>query len=229
MLIAIEGIDGSGKGTQAQLLANRLEDFGEDVDLIQFPRYTETVFGREIGHYLNGEFGDLMSVHPKLGALLYAGDRFETRERLIELLNRDRVVICDRYTPSNQAHHAAKLPSREWDQFFDWVELLEYGVFSIPRPDLVVFLDVDATLSAQLIKKKPKRAYTERAADIHEINEAYQAKVREAYHHLVARHNWVRVECMSGPSMKCETEVASIVWQHVEPLFGTYRNVNASD
>lgn len=228
MLIAIEGIDGSGKGTQAQLLAKRLNDYGEDVDLIQFPRYTETVFGHEIGLYLNGEFGDLMSVHPKLGALLYAGDRFETRERLIELLNHDRAIVCDRYTPSNQAHHAAKLPSEQWDQFFEWVELLEYGVFSIPRPDLVVFLDVDATLAAQLIKKKPKRNYTARAADIHEINETYQAKVFEAYHHLVARNNWVRVDCMSGRSMKCETEVASIVWQHVEPLFGTDRMVKPS-
>lgn len=218
MLIAIEGIDGSGKGTQASLLVDQLRGHGYSAPLIEFPRYAETFFGQAVACYLNGEFGDLMQVHPKLGALLYAGDRFETREELLDHVGRGTVVVCDRYTPSNQAHHAAKLPSDRWSEFFDWVDHLEHEVFSVPRPDAVIFLDVDAVVSATLVRKKPQRSYTTLRADIHEVDELYQENVFRAYQVLVSRSDWITVDCMNHGTLKTPGEIADLIWKSVETL-----------
>ena len=110
LLVAIEGIDGSGKGTQANLLRDALTQQGTSCGLIAFPRYDATMFGRTIGRYLNGEFGDLQAAGPHFAALLYAGDRFESLPLIqSEIKSRD-VLLFDRYVPSNLAHQAAKLP-----------------------------------------------------------------------------------------------------------------------
>ena len=218
MLIAVEGIDGSGKGTQSSKLHQELQTVGASVALVQFPRYTETFFGHEIGLYLNGAFGELMSVDPKLGALLYAGDRFESIEHLRRLQASNDFVICDRYTPSNQAHHAAKLPKEKWIDFFSWVERLEYEVFRVPRPDLVVFLDTDSEAASKLISKKPQRSYTNRAADIHEIDTSYQSNVHAAYQALAGAHEWERITCVEDGRVKSEEDIFSQIWQRVSPL-----------
>jgi dTMP kinase len=212
VLIAVEGIDGSGKGTQSRKILDALKAHDLSASLVQFPRYSETFFGREIGQYLNGEFGALMDVHPKLGALLYAGDRFESTDFIAgELANCD-VVVCDRYTPSNQAHHAAKLPREQWLGFFEWVDKLEYGVFRVRRPDIVFFLDTDSSAASNLISKKPPRDYTDRAADIHEIDTIYQSNVHSAYQLLAERNAWARISCSIDGIMKSEDEIFALIW-----------------
>src|SRR5580704_15426600 len=108
-LIAIEGIDGSGKGTQSRILVERLRQSGRKVELISFPRYEETFFGRLIGSFLNGQFGTLDQVHPVLVSLLFAGDRFESRPKLEKALATCDVVVLDRYVASNVAHQGAKI------------------------------------------------------------------------------------------------------------------------
>ena len=108
MLVVLEGIDGSGKGTQARLLVDALARRGFTARLFSFPCYDETFFGREVGRYLNGAFGDLHSVPPEFAALLYAGDRLEKRDELLVALRDADVVVCDRYVPSNFAHQAAR-------------------------------------------------------------------------------------------------------------------------
>jgi dTMP kinase len=111
VLIAIEGIDGSGKGTQAQQLVERLNQHNTTACLLSFPRYSETLFGTTIGRFLDGDFGPLDAVAPELAATLYAGDRYESRGLLIDALDNHQVVVCDRYVPSNLAHQGS---SREW-------------------------------------------------------------------------------------------------------------------
>lgn len=106
-LIVIEGIDGSGKGTQAQQLTERLAATGRRVRLLSFPRYRETLFGHAIGDFLNGRFGQLNEVHPFLASVLYAADRFESKSVLTDALQQSDVVICDRYVPSTRT----KVPS----------------------------------------------------------------------------------------------------------------------
>lgn len=215
MIVAIEGIDGSGKGTQARLLTERLRHEGQRVELLAFPRYSETFFGREVGLYLNGEFGKLMEIHPKLTAILYAGDRHESRNLVSRLNTEVDYVVCDRYTPSNQAHHAAKLPQQQWDDFFGWVEELEYETFQVPRPNLVVFLDLDAPHAVELISRKPPRDYTSRKADIHEIDTNYQDNVHKAYKSLSHQSNWASISCLHGGVLRTTEAIHEDVWKAV--------------
>jgi dTMP kinase len=215
MLIAIEGIDGSGKGTQAKLLLERAIREGHSSELLAFPMYEASFFGSEIARYLNGEFGDVWSVHPRLAATLYAGDRFEARDRLWRLRAGLDLVICDRYTPSNQAHQSVKLAKPERADFFAWLDRLEHEVFGIPRPDLVVFLDLPPERAAELIGRKSARAYTARKADIHEVDEGYLASVHAAYHALSEGWGWVTIPCLRDGEVRPLEEIHEEVWTAV--------------
>ena len=86
VLLAIEGIDGSGKGTQAGRLRETALGRGYSVASFSFPLYDDNPFSRAIADYLNGEFGAADEVHPELAGLLYAGDRFHARPRLLAAL-----------------------------------------------------------------------------------------------------------------------------------------------
>ena len=121
MLIAIEGIDGSGKGTQTRLLEKRLANEGWGVSMFSFPRYNETFFGREVGNYLDGKFGGLEAVDPKFSSLLYALDRYETAPLIEEALARGNIVICDRYVGSNIAHQCARVPKNKVTEMATWI------------------------------------------------------------------------------------------------------------
>ncbi|HAA61275.1 MAG TPA: dTMP kinase [Planctomycetaceae bacterium] len=195
LLVAIEGIDGSGKGTQARQLVDRLNSESISTGLLSFPRYSETLFGRAIGEFLNGEFGPLEAVAPQLSATLYAGDRFESRDVLTEALANHQVVVCDRYVPSNLAHQGSRVPAARQGALIEWIEQIEYEVFGLPRPDAVVWLDVPPHVSRRLIALKAPRDYTEKAADLQEADLEYQIGVHQAYRMLAAdRDHWFRVD-----------------------------------
>jgi dTMP kinase len=211
MLVALEGIDGSGKGTQAALLVDRARAEGLTAELLAFPVYGG-FFGAEIARYLNGEFGDVWSVHPRLAAGLYAGDRFESRERLWRLREAVDLVICDRYTPSNQAHQAVKLPQSERAAFFAWLEALEHEVFGIPRPDRVVLLDLEPGTAAGMVLRKDARAYTDRKADIHEADTAYLEQVHAAYRELSAGAGWSVIDCAPDGVVRAVSDIHDEIW-----------------
>jgi dTMP kinase len=218
-LVAIEGIDGAGKGTQAQKLVERLLRAGKQAVLISFPRYEATFFGRAIGDFLNGRFGSLEAVHPFLAAVLFAGDRFETRVDLEKSLATHDVVVLDRYVASNVAHQAAKLEGTERAELRQSIERLEYAVFNMPRPDLVILLDLDVLQARRLIDKKSARSYTDRAADIQEADGAYLARVRELYLELAGSDpTWSIVQCDRGGTVRPIEEIAEEVWQRVSAL-----------
>src|SRR3954447_5124785 len=127
-LIAIEGIDGSGKRTQAQLLGRVLEARGIACARFSFPRY-ESSFGRLVGRFLNGEFGPLEAVDAHFSALLYAGDRFESKPELQAVLDAAKSVVTDRYIASNPAHQTARVPVEQPAEFVSWLPHVEYGIF----------------------------------------------------------------------------------------------------
>lgn len=190
-LIAIEGIDGSGKGTQAARLQEQLTRLGWRTGLLQFPRYAATVFGAAIGDFLNGRFGELHQVHPQLAAVLYAGDRFESKPTLRQLMDTHDVVVLDRYVGSNLAHQAAKLEGAERLQLMDWIERVEFGVFALPRPDRTILIDMSSTWSRELVSRKAARDYTTRTADLQEADSPYLEKVRQCYLQLAeSRADW---------------------------------------
>ena len=217
-LVAIEGIDGSGKGTQARRLIDRLADDGVSTALFSFPRYSETLFGESIGRFLNGDFGPLEAVAPQLAATLYAGDRFESRGALLEALHNRQVVVCDRYVPSNLAHQGSRADHDRQAELIEWIERIEYDVFELPRPDAVVWLDVPPRISRQLIQQKAPRDYTDKAADLQEADLEYQLGVQHVYRSLAgSRPHWVRIDGLLEGTGRVRTieQIAEDVWAAV--------------
>ncbi|MFM9963996.1 MAG: dTMP kinase [Planctomycetaceae bacterium] len=215
-LIVIEGIDGSGKGTQARQLSDRLTAAGHRVQLLSFPRYRETLFGHAIGDFLNGRFGQLHEVHPFLASVLYAADRFESKSVLTDALQQSDFVICDRYVPSNLAHQGAKLDGLARDELLRTIERIEFDVFALPRPDLVVMLDVPVEFAQLNIAAKPARSYTDKAADLQEADADYLQKVRDVYLQLAAREpNWIRIESVRAAEQRTVSDIAEDIFARV--------------
>ncbi len=225
LLVALEGIDGSGKGTQARLLHQRLQQSGVSSTIIAFPRYQETLFGRAIARYLNGEFGPLERIPPEFAALLFAGDRFESRELIERCRRRYDCVIFDRYVPSNVAHQGARVPCERRAEFCSWLEQIEYDVYELPRPELVIWLDVPPEVAQQLVARKGARRYTALKADLHEADVEYLAAVRTMYGRLAADRHWRRVplEREPGGALRSIEEVHEDVWHAVTELLAQSR------
>ena len=218
-LIAIEGIDGSGKGTQSQRLHRRLQETGIRSALLSFPRYDATFFGEAIGRFLNGEFGSLETVHPFLASLLFAGDRFESRTMLLDSLESHEIVVLDRYVASNVAHQAAKEKGAARDRLRLAIERIEYEVFQMPRPDRTILLDLDVPRAQELIGRKARRSYTERAADIQEADGGYLADVRQLYLELASGDSrWSIVRCDAGGAIRSEEDIATEVGSILDAL-----------
>jgi len=216
LLVAIEGIDGTGKGTQARRLVDALAAAGRTTKLIGFPRYSETSFGRRIGEYLNGKYGSLDDVHPLLAALLYAGDRFESRDLLRQSIADCDVVVLDRYVASNIAHQAAKRSGTERDDLRAFIEQLEFGTYELPRADLVILLDLPAAEAQRLIAKKAQRDYTDRAADLQEENASYLETVRQMYLQLAADNpGWKRIDVLRNGELRSIEDVGAEVFELV--------------
>ena len=182
-LIAIEGTDGSGKGTQSRRLVRALRRDKVPVTLISFPQYDRSFFGEAVAAYLRGEYGKAGAVDPHLAALLYAGDRFEARDRILRAIRSGRTVILDRYVRSNKAHQAANLPAgARRGPFLDWIDRLEYGVFKLPRPDFTVTLHVPVRVAVELIGRKAPRAHLRgNARDLHEADLNHLRRAERVY------------------------------------------------
>ena len=225
LLIDIEGIDGSGKGTQARRLCDRLVQAGITTSLISFPRYEATLFGRAVGEFLNGDYGTLDQVHPFLVSLLFAGDRFESKGMLAEAMQASDIVVLDRYVPSNVAHQASKCDGAARADLMRRILQLEHEVFTLPRPDLVLLLDLPVATAQELVARKATRSYTHRAADLQEADAAYLQRVRDVYLDL-ARHEpaWRLISCVSGDQLRGIEEIADEIWN----VLSTVRNAHPS-
>ena len=214
-LIAIEGIDGAGKGTQAARLVASLREQGLRVDSLQFPRYGATTFGAAIGDFLNGRFGALNEVHPQLAAALYAGDRYESRSLLLHMMANNDVVVLDRFVGSNLAHQSAKLEGHERTALVEWIEKIEFEVFQLPRPTLTILIDMSSQMSRELVSRKQARDYTDQEADLQESDLPYLEKVRRCYLALAhSRLDWRTVHGLNDDgALRTIDDVATEILQ----------------
>jgi dTMP kinase len=216
LLLEIEGIDGSGKGTQAARLAERARAAGWSVASFSFPTYDGNPFATAVTGYLNGEFGTADEVHPELASLLYAADRFHAKPRIVDALATHDLVILDRYVASNAAHQGAKLQGDERRRLLEWLEAVEYGEFGLPRPDRVILLDTPVALARTLVGRKGERGYTTLEADIHEADAEHTAATREVYLELAERGDWVVVSTADEDGTLRDPEaIADEIWEHV--------------
>jgi dTMP kinase len=215
--IVIEGVDGSGKRTQTELLTRALAARGVSCLTVSFPHY-DSFFGRMIGRFLNGEFGQLDAVDPHFAALLYAGDRLEVKPQLESALNAGRTVLADRYVPSNLAHQGARVPPDKRAEFLAWLQRLEYEIYGLPREFLVVYLRVLPVQAQRQVESKAARTYTTQKHDLLESNLAHLEEAARVYDMLAAEPNWVTIECfdLASQAMRSPEEIHQDVLAAVE-------------
>ena len=172
-----------------------------------------------MGDFLNGEFGTLDTVHPLLVSLLFAGDRFESRELIEQSLADHDVVVCDRYVASNVAHQGAKVSDGERAELIEWIQQLEFSIYKLPAPQLTLFLDLPVKFAQQLIAAKSRRSYTDKAADLQEADANYLDRVRSVYQELSQSLGWKTISCLDGQQLRSVDEIALAIANAVEFCF----------
>lgn len=199
-LFVIEGVDGAGKSTQIKMLSDFFKKKGYSCEYLHFPRTESPYFGELIARFLRGEFGSLDEVNPYLVAMLYAGDRKDASDKIANWLKKGKIVLLDRYTYSNIAYQCAKLDNKkEQDELMKWILALEFEHFSIPKPDLNIFLDVPFAFTEKKLSKTRTgndRKYLNGSRDIHEKSLSFQKKVRDIYFRVSQNDNHLAlVDC----------------------------------
>ena len=213
-LIVIEGTDGSGKSTQFQKLSQRLEAEGTAFRHIVFPRYAEPSSAL-IRMYLGGEFGtDPSDVNAYAASAFYAVDRFASyKQDWGDDYNNGGLILSDRYTTSNAVHQASKEPVERRGDFLKWLYEFEYEKLELPRPDLIIYLDVPTSFTEQMMRRR--EADTNTKADIHEKDTAYLATCREAGRAAAEYYGWTVIQCVQDGKMRSIEDIHSEIYGHV--------------
>jgi dTMP kinase len=199
-LVVIDGTDGSGKGTQTELLLKYLDSNNIRNKYIDFPRYYTSFHGQMVGRYLSGEFGSLESSSPYLTSLFYAMDRLTARDEIVDWLEEGNTVVANRYTTSSMAFQTARVDKEKREEFIKWLYDMEYKEHKLPKEDLVLFLYVPVEISQKLIDQKASRDYVAgKKKDINEANVAYQKEVLSLYLELAKKNkHWEVIKCVDS-------------------------------
>ncbi len=206
-IIVIEGLDGSGKATQTALLAKKLEQLNRAYKKLEFPDY-ESPSSSLVKMYLNGEFGDdPNSVNAYAAAAFYAVDRVAS---YLKSWKKDyengMLFLCDRYATSNIIYHMSKVPDDERDEFIRWHSDFEYNKLGIPKPDLVLYLDVEPEVSQKLMEKRYNGDLSKK--DLHERNVNYLLSCRRSALYAAEKCGWKVINCCENGEIKSIEKIA---------------------
>lgn len=217
-LIVIEGLDGSGKSTQLELLPQNLSKNGIDSRSVSFPDY-DSNSSALVKMYLAGEFGKKPGdVNAYAASLFYAVDRFASYKTTWgEYYNQNGVIVSGRYTTSNAVHQTSKMEEHEWQGFLDWLYDLEYNKVGIPKPDKVIFLDMPIEVSQKLLSGRYKG--DEAKKDIHESDTAYLDKCRKAAMFTAKYSGWTIIPCAKDGEPRSIQDIANDVLAETLKLF----------
>lgn len=196
-LIIIEGLDGSGKSTQTQLLEDALKKDNIEYRKIKLPDY-DSPSSTLVKMYLGGEFGKSAdSVNAYAASAFYATDRYSSY--MLDWKNdylSGKVIIADRYATSNSIYQMEKLPLEQWDSYLEWSADFEYEKLGIPKPDLVIFLDMPIEVSQKLMTSR--YGGDENKKDVHEANVEFLKKCRKAALYTAEKQGWTVIQCSDG-------------------------------
>jgi dTMP kinase len=211
-LIVVEGLDGSGKSTQVELVKKYLEDNLIKYQFFHFPMYGHNEFSEVIAKFLRGEFGGVDDVDPYFVGNIYAMDRFKFLPDLAKALEENDVVLLDRYVFSNLAYQGAKLEGLDSEKIKNWIYDLEFGFLQLPYPDLSIFFDVPMDVVHQRLLSKREgtdRDYLQGKQDIHEADIGFQTRVRENYLSLVGSNNYKIIQCATKLPPSVDVQLCS--------------------
>ena len=219
-LIVIEGTDSSGKETQTKRLFEKLEEKGLKVKKISFPNYDSPAC-EPVKMYLAGAFGeDAMKVNPYPVSTMYAIDRYASFKTDWEkFYNEDGIIVTDRYVTSNMVHQASKIKDLdEKKKYLNWLEDLEYEKMGIPRPDLVIFLNMPTEMAVRLMAERKNKITGEEKKDIHERDKEYLKESHANACKIANIYNWKEIKCNDGERIKTIEEIGEEVFSLVEEV-----------
>lgn len=216
-VIVIEGLDGSGKATQTERLYELLSARGVQVRRVSFPDY-DSPSSALVKMYLNGEFGsDPGDVNGYAAAAFYAVDRYASfKKDWGKAYDDGAVILCDRYATSNAVYQMTKVPQCEREEYLRWLEELEYGRLGIPRPDLVIYLDVPTDISQSLMSCRYDG--DESKKDLHERNLAYLAQCGESARYSAMKLNWNVISCVRDGKMRSIDDISAEIAKLTDKL-----------
>ena len=229
-LIVIDGTDASGKATQTELLVKALKNEGRKVKIIDFPDYYGNFFGAFIGHCLSEQYYNFVKVHPKIASVLYAADRFESKDKIKKCLAEGNIVIANRYASANQIHQGGKITNTaKREAFIKWLAEMEYGVFKIPKPDVVFYLSVPIPVVLKLIKERnkknnrgylgKKKAKKAKKTDVHEKDIKFLENSRKSALWLAkTQKGWIKIECEKGGQMDTRENIHNKIYDKVRKI-----------
>ena len=196
-LIIIEGLDGSGKSTQTALVEKYFEDSEIDYKKIKLPDY-DSKSSTLVKMYLGGEFGtNADDVNAYAAGAFYAVDRFASYKlNWGKDYENGTLILADRYATSNSIYQMEKLDKSMWDEYLDWSEDFEYNKIGIPRPDLVIYLDMPVEISQKLMTSRYDG--DENKKDVHEANVDFLNSCRTSALYAAKKQGWVVIPCSDG-------------------------------
>lgn len=221
-LIVIDGTDGSGKGTQTEILIKRLQENGYNVATTDFPQYGKKSAG-PIEEYLNGKYGTATEVGPYRASILYAIDRYDASFLMKQWLNEGKIIVSNRYVSANMGHQGAKITNMdERKKYLDWLYNLEYTIFEIPKPDMNLILHVDSNIAFDLISKKEDRGYLDgKKRDIHEADIDHLKKAEQVYLDIATRFSdFTLIECSPNGILYDREKISDLIWEKIKPILG---------
>ena len=214
-LIVIEGTDGSGKSTQFRMMSEHLEKDNIAFKHLVFPRYQEESSAL-IRMYLGGQFGSKPSdVNAYAASAFYAVDRYASYKMDWGKWYEDGgLILSDRYTTSNAVHQASKEKPEDREKYLHWLYDFEYAKMGLPKPDLVIYLDVPTDFTQKLLRSR--EAATNTTADIHEQDMQYLATCRETGRAAAAYYGWTVISCVKDGEMRTIEDIHEEIYRHVQ-------------
>ena len=214
-LIVIEGTDGSGKSTQFRMMSEHLAKDNIAFKHLVFPRYQEESSAL-IRMYLGGQFGSKPSdVNAYAASAFYAVDRYASYKMDWGKWYEDGgLILSDRYTTSNAVHQASKEKPEEREKYLHWLYNFEYAKMGLPKPDLVIYLDVPTDFTQKLLRHR--EAATNTTADIHEQDMQYLATCRETGRAAAAYYGWTVISCVKDCEMRSIEDIHEEIYRHVQ-------------
>ncbi|MEG0691949.1 MAG: thymidylate kinase [Oscillospiraceae bacterium] len=213
-LIVIDGLDGSGKSTQAQAVYEYLKAKDDKVLLISYPDYSKPS-STLVKMYLNGEFSqNADDINAYAASSFYAVDRYASfKQHWQRYYDAGYTIIASRYVSSNAIHQMVKLDQSEWDNFLMWLSDYEYNKLALPKPNKVIFLDMTRNVADKLIMSRYDGDATKK--DIHESNMAYLEKCQITAKYSANIQGWDIISCCDGktpyPIEKITQEILNLL------------------
>ncbi len=217
--IVIEGTDGSGKKTQAKVLCEKLNEAGINCIVQSFPNYDSPAC-TPVKMYLNGEFGDIGCLDAYQANSLYAVDRLCTMMGLKDHIENGGSIVFDRYVESTMLHQAALIENQEErDKFLDYVNDFEFGKLKLPKPDIVIFLDVPVEVSKKLADSRGEYKSGNKK-DILEQDISHLTKAYNSGKYVANKYGWTQISCLNeSGNLKSIEEISSDIFEVVKKLF----------